>query len=209
MGVAAWAACRECRVCVVTHFTFHAENVNIAQMENESDFQNALSVFAHYGFRKTSMDDLARAIGVSRQTLYNRFKTKEAVRDWAVEGFSRQMLSRAAAELEDDTASTAQCLARAFDRWKGDHIAIIRAAPHGAEIIEIGIEALKNAKSNPLAEFDRRLVDFLVKRKTCANRKRAEDVVHVLEMASKGLMVTAENPEAFAAGMKRVVGTLL
>lgn len=178
-------------------------------MENESDFHNALSVFAHYGFRKTSMDDLARAVGVSRQTLYNRFKTKEAVRDWAVEGFSRHMLARAAAELENDSATPAQCLARAFDRWKGDHIAIIRAAPHGAEIIEIGTEALKNAKSDPLAAFERRLIDFLVKRKACADRKRAGDVAHVLEMASKGLMVTAESPEAFAAGMKRVVSALL
>ncbi len=44
--------------------------------------QNAsaiIAVFAHYGFRKTAMEDVAKAAGKSRQALYNRFGSKDAV----------------------------------------------------------------------------------------------------------------------------------
>jgi AcrR family transcriptional regulator len=37
----------------------------------------ATAVFLRYGFKKTSMDDLARAAGLSRQGLYLHFPTKE------------------------------------------------------------------------------------------------------------------------------------
>jgi AcrR family transcriptional regulator len=37
----------------------------------------AAAVFLRYGFKKTSMDDLARAAGLSRQGLYLHFATKE------------------------------------------------------------------------------------------------------------------------------------
>jgi len=39
----------------------------------------ATGVFLRYGFKKTSMDDLARAAGLSRQGLYLQFSTKEAL----------------------------------------------------------------------------------------------------------------------------------
>jgi AcrR family transcriptional regulator len=39
----------------------------------------AMEVFSRYGFKKTSMDDLARAAGLSRQGLYLYFPTKEAL----------------------------------------------------------------------------------------------------------------------------------
>jgi AcrR family transcriptional regulator len=39
----------------------------------------ALQVFLRFGFKKTSMDDLARAAGLSRQGLYLHFATKEAL----------------------------------------------------------------------------------------------------------------------------------
>jgi AcrR family transcriptional regulator len=39
----------------------------------------ATGVFLRYGFRKTSMDDLARAAGISRQGLYLQFPTKDAL----------------------------------------------------------------------------------------------------------------------------------
>ncbi|MET0389732.1 MAG: TetR/AcrR family transcriptional regulator [Polyangiales bacterium] len=39
----------------------------------------ARGVFLRYGFKKTSMDDLARAANISRQGLYLHFATKEAL----------------------------------------------------------------------------------------------------------------------------------
>ncbi len=41
--------------------------------------QTAAGIFLRYGLRKTSMDDLARAAGLSRQGLYFHFPNKEAL----------------------------------------------------------------------------------------------------------------------------------
>lgn len=41
--------------------------------------ESATTVFLRYGFKKTSMDDLARAAGLSRQGLYLHYPTKEAL----------------------------------------------------------------------------------------------------------------------------------
>lgn len=39
----------------------------------------ALGVFLRYGYKKTSMDDVAHAAGISRQGLYLHFRAKEAL----------------------------------------------------------------------------------------------------------------------------------
>jgi AcrR family transcriptional regulator len=41
--------------------------------------ESATTVFLRYGFKKTSMDDLARAAGLSRQGLYLHYPTKDAL----------------------------------------------------------------------------------------------------------------------------------
>lgn len=39
----------------------------------------ATGIFLRYGFKKTTMEDIARTVGISRQALYLYFPTKEAV----------------------------------------------------------------------------------------------------------------------------------
>ena len=178
-------------------------------MENEAGFRSVIDVFAHYGFRKASMEDLAQAIGVSRQTLYKRFKSKEAVRDWAVEGFIQTLLGRAETELSDTSLPVEQCLLNAFMRWTGDHVTLLRAAPHGSEIVEIGAAALKASRTDPVRDFEMRVADFLITHKASADRATAGEMAFTLLMASKGLLVACDTSESFAEGMGRVVETLL
>ncbi len=178
-------------------------------MENEAGFRSVIDVFAHYGFRKASMEDLARSLGVSRQTLYKRFQTKEAVRDWAVGGFIRAMLARALAELTDNRSSVGQSLLQAFMRWTGDHVTLLRTAPHGSEVVEIGAEALKAQSDDPVSTFETQVASFLVARNAAGNRAAAAEMAFALVMASKGLLVVSDSSEAFAEGMRRVIDTLL
>src|SRR5262245_29785734 len=45
----------------------------------EAIFAAAIAIFLRFGFKKTSMDDLARAAGLSRQGLYLHFASKDAL----------------------------------------------------------------------------------------------------------------------------------
>src|SRR3546814_6096167 len=45
-----------------------------------------VATFARYGLRKASMEDVAAALGVSRQALYLRHGSKGALIGWATQG---------------------------------------------------------------------------------------------------------------------------
>lgn len=178
-------------------------------MTSERPEYDVMVLFAHYGFRKASMDDLARAAGVSRQTLYNRFGTKEAVRDWAVAGFAAELLERGRAELADAGRPARDCLIAAFQRWTGDNIATLRSAPHGFDVIALSVAALENAKNDPIAGFRSAIAQFLVDRGLRDDIDSASNTAYALHMADKGLLLTAQSPEAYAADMARIIDAIL
>lgn len=79
----------------------------------------AVGVFARFGYRKASMDDVARAAGVSRQGLYLSFANKEELFRRAVAYSLRNQLAAAISALsraDDDLEIrlTAACVA-----WSG------------------------------------------------------------------------------------------
>jgi AcrR family transcriptional regulator len=174
-------------------------------MERDAPFAGVLAVFAYYGFRRASMEDLARAAGISRQTLYNRFKTKDAVLGWAVDGFVREAKARALAALSAKGASPAGCLLDAFTRWTGDHVALLHDAPHGAEILDMGIEWLRRSEADPEAEFEAEVARFLTERGVCRTRKEAADKTFLLLMSAKGLLLKSRTREEFQASMARAL----
>src|ERR1700744_6465968 len=47
------------------------------EVRHQGVLEAAVGVFVRYGFRKASMDEVARAAGVSRQGLYLQFANKE------------------------------------------------------------------------------------------------------------------------------------
>lgn len=63
-----------------------------------------MRVISHYGMRRTTMADLAREAGVSRQTLYDRFGDKDGVMAAVIRSMAAQTCSetRAAFAQADD-----------------------------------------------------------------------------------------------------------
>jgi AcrR family transcriptional regulator len=82
----------------------------------------ALQVFLRYGFKKTSMDDLARAAGLSRQGLYLHFPTKELLFKAAVQHTLEAMHSAFRAALAQDERDIEERLVAAFDAIHGSAI---------------------------------------------------------------------------------------
>src|ERR1700680_4142887 len=57
----------------------------------------AMEVFARFGYRRASMDQVAEAAGLTRQAVYHHFKNKEALFRAAVEALHDGALEAAAA----------------------------------------------------------------------------------------------------------------
>jgi TetR/AcrR family transcriptional regulator, regulator of autoinduction and epiphytic fitness len=79
----------------------------------------AASVFMRFGFRKTSMEDVARAAGVSRQGLYLHFATKEDLFRAAVQHLLDDALGEALARFGEEDQPLEDRLVGAFDAWLG------------------------------------------------------------------------------------------
>ena len=85
----------------------------------------ATAVFLRYGYRKTSMDDLARAAGLSRQGLYLHFRTKEALFDAVVGHAVAATRATASAALADEGRTLAGRLTGALTALHGPSAASV------------------------------------------------------------------------------------
>ena len=85
----------------------------------------ALATFLRYGFRKTSMEEVARAGQLSRQALYLHFATKEELFGAAVRHFLQTGLEAASLALESDSLPLEAQLGGAFDAWVGRYVGLL------------------------------------------------------------------------------------
>jgi AcrR family transcriptional regulator len=101
----------------------------------------ATGVFLRYGFKKTSMDDLARAAGLSRQGLYLHFPTKDALFKEALLRVLTATRAAARAALEGEDAEVEDRILTAFEAMHGEAIGQM-GAEHMNELFEAAAEVL-------------------------------------------------------------------
>src|ERR1017187_1467753 len=87
----------------------------------------AVRVFARFGFRKASMDEVARAAGVSRQGLYLQFANKEELFRKALDHSLNNQLSAAVAALARGEDGLEIRLIAACDAWSGRFVGSLGA----------------------------------------------------------------------------------
>ena len=157
----------------------------------------AIGVFARYGYRKASMDEVARAAGLSRQGLYLHFPTKEALFREVVEWLLKRSLAAAQAALTDEARPLEERLVGAFDAMYGHYIESLGATPHLAELFETSA----------------RLVGPLIKQQECSFRGAVTDLLSRAGLgrlwAGAGLSAhdLAETLEAVAYGLKHRISS--
>ena len=84
--------------------------------------QAALLTFARFGYRGTSMEQVARDAGISRPGLYFLFSSKPALFREAVERSLGEDLGAAERALTDSSESLEHRMLEAFDHWAGRYI---------------------------------------------------------------------------------------
>ncbi len=168
-----------------------------------------LTVFIRYGFRKTSMTDIARAAELSRQSIYNRFGSKEAVFDWVVGTLTREMLHHVRTILSAPKEKPLETLAMVYDIWLGNYVPLGSGTGHGAEIMDLAIASKNPSTSTSEEEFANSVAEFILECDLAKNMASAQNKVFVLSIASKGLFLIAKSTEEFSQNMRRIISTTL
>jgi TetR/AcrR family transcriptional regulator of autoinduction and epiphytic fitness len=167
----------------------------------------AIGVFARFGYRKTSMDDVARAAGVSRQGLYLSFANKEELFRRALEHSLRAQLASAIAALSGANDSLEIRIIAACKEWSGRFVGSL-----GADAADLMCASTSLAGAT-LAEyewqFEAALADAIrataVADRCAAAGLNVADFARALHATARGLKQTCKTQEAFVKGMTAAV----
>ena len=97
----------------------------------------AFEVFTRYGFRRTSMEDIARETGVSRPSLYSHFRSKEEIFRTLSELLLEAALGEAEQALKDGGGKpVAERVEAALLAQLGRMHEVVHRSPHGEEIMD-------------------------------------------------------------------------
>jgi AcrR family transcriptional regulator len=99
----------------------------------------AKTQFGRYGFRRTSMEDIAKETGVSRATLYSYFDNKEEIFRCLSEKLHERSLADAAAHLQgevEDGAGIAARIEGALLSRITPFLEVVAQSTHGSEIYD-------------------------------------------------------------------------
>jgi AcrR family transcriptional regulator len=167
----------------------------------------AVSVFARFGYRKTSMEDVARAANVSRQGLYLSFANKEELFRRALEHSLRRQLACAITALSRAEESLETRLIAACQEWSGRFVGSL-----GADAADLMCASTSLAGAT-LAEYEWQFEAALVNsigataaaERCAAAGVNIADFARALHATARGLKQTCKTQEDFLRGITAAV----
>jgi len=174
----------------------------------------ALGLFGRYGYRRTSIDDIAREAGIAKGTVYLSFASKDEVFRAVGEALVERMLADAAtARQQPGTAQdrlTAMVIA-----WHGMYFDTVSSSPHAGELMDakhrLGSDVISRA-----ADRYRALL-----RDTVADAEAAGELdlqaagitagtaADLLTAVGRGLQADATTPAAYRRHLQALVRVLM
>jgi AcrR family transcriptional regulator len=131
------------------------ESKNVEKIVTEAG-----KVFLRYGFRRTTMADLAKAARMSRPALYLIFPSKEEAFLAVVKRFIAENLDEIRRGIPRFKTAE-QKLAFAFDVWLVRPFEMIQASPDASDILETGSEIACGEMKQANTEFEAIVTDVL------------------------------------------------
>ena len=121
--------------------------------QREAILKAATATFLRYGFKKTSMDDVAQAAGVSRQGLYLYFDTKDLLFRETLQHLVSHMIFTARSVAEDGNLSLRDRLLGVFEAVHGSAFQST-SREHAFELLQ----SAQSAAGALLVQLDRDLM---------------------------------------------------
>ncbi|WP_248962630.1 TetR/AcrR family transcriptional regulator [Sphaerisporangium perillae] len=159
----------------------------------------ALVTFARYGYKKTSMEDVARAADISRPGLYFLFTSKQNLFRAAVTHALDDDVDAAKRSLADTQRPLRDRLIEAFDLWTGRYVGPL--AKEVAILMETNPELLGPIVTDYPKRFVEMVTDAVAADLPPRSAGMAEDVARTLLSTAGGVKHEATTREEFVARM--------
>jgi TetR/AcrR family transcriptional regulator of autoinduction and epiphytic fitness len=172
----------------------------------------ALDVFGRYGFRKASMDDIARSADISRQGLYLHFANKDALFRAAVRQELETALGDVSRCLNEEGVGLERRAVAALDAWLGRYVGSMLASDIG-NLLQNPAMQLGDMVDPAIAAFDARLAAAIAAAMSENDRRRSgvtpEEIAGALHTVAQGAKYLSnarkESREEFVARMAAAV----
>ncbi|WP_299666106.1 TetR/AcrR family transcriptional regulator [uncultured Ruegeria sp.] len=170
---------------------------------------SAFQAFATYGFRKTSMDDIAKGAGMSRPAVYLHFKNKEAIVRELTQFYYGEKTALVAEALSGD-GTLPQLLEQAI-QVQSRGMAEILASPHGLEMLDATKSMSTDIIQDGEAELTRLYADWL-RREDAAGRAHLpvgpDEAAKTITASLKGIKMTASTAEEYEQSVSQLAALL-
>ncbi len=164
----------------------------------------AFQAFATYGFRRTSMDDIARGAGMSRSALYLHYRNKEDIFRSLTQRFLEGSVAAVAAVLAEDGRPPDETLAAAFAAKDGSFMEVVLGTAHGSELMDAGTAISCDLVSAGEARIVGLLTHWLERRTLPEGIGSAREIAETIMVALKGLKSSASDIDSYRAGRVRL-----
>jgi AcrR family transcriptional regulator len=154
----------------------------------------ATAVFLRYGYRRTTMGDLAAAAGISRPALYLLFCNKERIFDASLRRLFAGLLDRIQAETAVQETPL-QKLRIAFELWAVQPFALMQGSPDARDLVNCGFEFAEDAMVQGYTRFEALLASILEPLPRAAGTPGPEQTARVLAASVRGFKGAARSVE--------------
>ena len=160
----------------------------MTQSKEEKVLTAARDVFLRYGFKRTTMSDLAEAAQMSRPALYLIFSSKEEV----LRSLITQLFGELLREIREGLSKydgIAEKLNFAFEIWCVRQFEMIQASPDAKDILESGYEFATEITLQAFSGFESIVSDILrpIMGSQTETNFTTEQLAHILATAIWGI----------------------
>jgi AcrR family transcriptional regulator len=174
----------------------------------------ALQVFGQYGYRRTSMDDIARGAGIAKGTIYLSFASKEEVFQALSQRLSQRMLA-GAQTARHRPGTTAGKLTAMHAAWFGTYAETIRHSPHAAELLDAKHRLSADLLTDAARRYQRLVRDVLAEAAAAgeldleAAGLTADTAAELMIASARGLESIAASPAAYRRHLDALVRVMI
>jgi AcrR family transcriptional regulator len=174
----------------------------------------SLRVFGQYGYRRTSMDDIAREAGIAKGTIYLSFTSKEEVFQALARRLSRQMLAGAEAASRRP-GTTADKLAAMHAAWFGTYAETITRSPHAAELLDAKHRLSADLAADGASRYHQMVCDVLAEADATGELYlepaglTADTAAELLIAAARGLEPSQDKPAAYRRSLSMLARVMI